>query len=52
MVTIATHISIQSKTLAMTALNKITAVKLLILINLPILLLAAGVYQLGSAVMI
>tara|TARA_Y100001968_G_scaffold74840_1_gene66243 strand:+ start:260 stop:370 length:111 start_codon:yes stop_codon:yes gene_type:complete len=36
----------------MTAINRITAAKLLILINLPILLLIAGVYQVGSAVIV
>ena len=38
--------------LAMTAINKITAVKLLVLINLPVLLVIAGVYQIGSAVIV
>jgi len=38
--------------LAMTAINKITAAKLLVLINLPVLLLIAGVYQIGSAVIV
>ena len=38
--------------LAMTANNKITAAKLLVLINLPVLLLIAGVYQIGSAVIV
>tara|TARA_B100000965_G_scaffold285489_1_gene243421 strand:+ start:261 stop:410 length:150 start_codon:yes stop_codon:yes gene_type:complete len=38
--------------LAMTAINKITAAKLLVLINLPVLLLIAGVYQIGSAVVV
>tara|TARA_Y100001968_G_scaffold330623_1_gene382995 strand:+ start:1502 stop:1612 length:111 start_codon:yes stop_codon:yes gene_type:complete len=36
----------------MPAINKITAAKLLVLINLPILLLVAGVYQIGSAIII
>ena len=40
------------KHLAMTAINKITAAKLLVLINLPVLLLIAGVYQIGSAVIV
>tara|TARA_B100001250_G_scaffold384567_1_gene379507 strand:- start:105 stop:215 length:111 start_codon:yes stop_codon:yes gene_type:complete len=34
----------------MTAINKINAAKLLVLINLPILLLVAGIFQIGSAV--
>ena len=38
--------------LEMTAINKITAAKLLVLINLPVLLLIAGVYQIGSAVIV
>ena len=38
--------------LAMTAITKITAAKLLVLINLPFLLLIAGVYQIGSAVIV
>tara|TARA_Y100001968_G_scaffold26169_1_gene20402 strand:- start:167 stop:331 length:165 start_codon:yes stop_codon:yes gene_type:complete len=38
--------------LAMTAIDKITAAKLLFLINLPILLLIAGIYQIGSAVIV
>jgi len=38
--------------LAMSAINKITAAKLLVLINLPVLLLIAGVYQIGSAVIV
>ena len=38
--------------IAMTAINKITAAKLLVLINLPVLLLIAGVYQIGSAVIV
>jgi len=36
----------------MTAINKITAAKLLVLINLPVLLFIAGVYQIGSAVIV
>tara|TARA_B100000214_G_C23644164_1_gene479819 strand:- start:47 stop:157 length:111 start_codon:yes stop_codon:yes gene_type:complete len=36
----------------MTAINKITAAKLLLLINLPSLILIAGVYQIGSAVIV
>ena len=40
------------KHLAMTAINKITAAKLLVLINLPVLLLIASVYQIGSAVIV
>tara|TARA_Y100001968_G_scaffold299255_1_gene309741 strand:+ start:384 stop:494 length:111 start_codon:yes stop_codon:yes gene_type:complete len=36
----------------MTAMNKITAAKLLVLINLPALLLIAGVCQIGSAVIV
>ena len=40
------------KILAMTAINKITAAKLLVLINLPVLLLIAGVYQIGSSVIV
>ena len=38
--------------LAMTAIDKITAAMLLVLINLPVLLLIAGVYQIGSAVIV
>ena len=38
--------------LAMKAINKITAAKLLVLINLPFLLLIAGVYQIGSALIV
>ena len=38
--------------LAISAINKITAAKLLVLINLPVLLLIAGVYQIGSAVIV
>jgi len=38
--------------LVMPAITKITAAKLLILINLPVFLLVAGVYQIGSAVII
>ncbi len=34
----------------MTAINKITAAKLLVLINLPVLLVIAAGYQIGSAV--
>ena len=40
------------KIIAMTAINKVTAAKLLVLINLPVLLLIAGVYQIGSAVIV
>ena len=40
------------KKIAMTAINKITAAKLLVLINLPVLFLIAGVYQIGSAVIV
>ena len=40
------------KHLAMPAINKITAAKILVLINLPFLLLIAGVYQIGSSVII
>tara|TARA_Y100001968_G_scaffold21740_1_gene17198 strand:- start:532 stop:642 length:111 start_codon:yes stop_codon:yes gene_type:complete len=36
----------------MKAINKITAAKLLVLINLPALLLIAGVYQIGSTVIV
>tara|TARA_B100000214_G_C23824552_1_gene561272 strand:- start:187 stop:297 length:111 start_codon:yes stop_codon:yes gene_type:complete len=36
----------------MTAINKITAAKLIVLINLPILFLMAGIYQIGSAVIV
>tara|TARA_Y100001968_G_C19007858_1_gene549072 strand:+ start:492 stop:602 length:111 start_codon:yes stop_codon:yes gene_type:complete len=36
----------------MPAISKITAAKILVLINLPILLLIAGVYQIGNAVII
>tara|TARA_B100000214_G_C23788704_1_gene544847 strand:+ start:528 stop:638 length:111 start_codon:yes stop_codon:yes gene_type:complete len=36
----------------MTAIDKITAAKLLLLINLPFLVLIAGVYQIGSAVIV
>ena len=38
--------------LAMSAINKITAAKLIVLINLPVLLLIASVYQIGSAVIV
>ena len=37
---------------AMPAITKITAAKLLVLINLPVFLLLAGVYQIGSAVIV
>jgi|TARA_B100001093_G_scaffold254777_1_gene243767 hypothetical protein len=36
----------------MPAITKITAAKLLVLINLPVFLLLAGVYQIGSAVIV
>ena len=36
----------------MTAINKITVAKLLVLINLPVSLLIAGVYQPGAAVIV
>tara|TARA_B100000579_G_C22436156_1_gene667692 strand:+ start:330 stop:440 length:111 start_codon:yes stop_codon:yes gene_type:complete len=36
----------------MPAINKITAVKLLVLINLPAMLLVAGVYQIGTSVIV
>tara|TARA_Y100001968_G_C19343028_1_gene710556 strand:- start:701 stop:811 length:111 start_codon:yes stop_codon:yes gene_type:complete len=36
----------------MTAINKITAVKLLILINLPFILVIAGVFQISSSVIV
>jgi hypothetical protein len=37
---------------AMPAINKITAAKLLVLINIPVFLFLAGVYQIGSAVIV
>ena len=36
----------------MPAINKITAAKLLVLINLPVLLLIAGIYQISSSVIV
>ena len=42
----------QNQLLAMLALNKTTAAKLLILWNLPVLLLIAGAFEVGSSVMV
>ena len=36
----------------MPAINKITAAKLLVLINLPVILFIAGAYQIGSAIIV
>ncbi len=47
----SSHI-IQKKLLAMLALNKSTAAKLLILWKLPALLLLAGAFEVGSKVMV
>ena len=41
---------IQNQLLAMLALNKTTAAKLLVLWNLPVLLLLAGAFEVGSSV--
>ena len=43
---------IQEKLLAMLALNKSTAAKLLVLWKLPVLLLLAGAFEVGSKVMV
>ena len=43
---------IQKQLLAMLALNKSTAAKLLVLWNLPVLLLLAGAFEVGSKVMV
>ena len=45
----SSHI-IQKQLLAMLALNKSTAAKLLVLWNLPVLLLLAGAFEVGSKV--
>jgi hypothetical protein len=49
--TLFSHI-IQKQLLAMLALNKSTAAKLLVLWNLPVLLLLAGAFEVGSKVMV
>ena len=43
---------IQEQLLAMLALNKSTAAKLLVLWNLPVLLLLTGAFEVGSKVMV
>ena len=43
---------IQKQLLAMLALNKSTAAKILVLWNLPVLLLLAGAFEVGSKVMV
>tara|TARA_E500000081_G_scaffold35456_1_gene39154 strand:- start:558 stop:728 length:171 start_codon:yes stop_codon:yes gene_type:complete len=43
---------IQKQLLAMLALTKSTAAKLLVLWNLPVLLLLAGAFEVGSKVMV
>ena len=43
---------IQKQLLAMFALNKSTAAKLIVLWNLPVLLLFAGAFEVGSKVMV
>jgi cytochrome c-type biogenesis protein CcmH/NrfF len=45
------HIKL-NQLLAMLALNKTTAAKLLVLWNLPVLLLLAGAFEVGSSVMV
>jgi len=47
----SSHIN-QNQLLAMLALNKTTAAKLLVLWNLPVLLLLAGAFEVGSSVMV
>jgi len=47
----SSHIN-QNHLLAMLALNKTTAAKLLVLWNLPVLLLLAGAFEVGSSVMV
>ena len=49
MLYISSHI-IQKQLLAMLALNKSTAAKLLVLWNLPVLLLFVGAFEVGSKV--
>ena len=43
---------IKAQKFCMTAIDKITAAKLIVLINLPVLLLIAGVYKIGSSVIV
>ena len=43
---------LQNQLLAMLALNKTTAAKLLVLWNLPVLLLIAGAFEVGSSVIV
>jgi len=47
----SSHIN-QNNLLAMHALNKTTAAKLIVLWNLPVLLLLAGAFEVGSKVLV